>query len=178
LRRAMSGLLSGLVQSIINRYLQKWLKNVTTEHATIWGGARRSEGLPAVEHTPRALAHLPPPLPPASELGAQALGPLLGFAAPLVLAPSRGALRVPCAMRVLCGLVPVAPMTRSRGWRRRNGVQERRAAARRAAGGARAAACLYARLHPGTAEQHRFARAVNPGAQKEDEIMMKYPTHT
>ena len=39
----MSGLLSGLVQSIINRYLQKWLKNVTTEHATIWGGARRSE---------------------------------------------------------------------------------------------------------------------------------------
>ena len=35
----MSRLLSGLVQSIINRYLQKWLKNVTTEHATIWGGA-------------------------------------------------------------------------------------------------------------------------------------------
>ena len=34
----MSRLLSGLVQSIINRYLQKWLKNVTTEHATIWGG--------------------------------------------------------------------------------------------------------------------------------------------
>lgn len=41
--RAMSGLLSGLVQSIINRYLQKWLKNVTTEHATIWGGVRRPE---------------------------------------------------------------------------------------------------------------------------------------
>lgn len=34
----MSRLLSGLVQRIINRYLQKWLKNVTTEHATIWGG--------------------------------------------------------------------------------------------------------------------------------------------
>jgi vacuolar protein sorting-associated protein 13B len=34
----MSSLLSGLVQRIINRYLQKWLKNVTTEHATIWGG--------------------------------------------------------------------------------------------------------------------------------------------
>eukprot|EP00286_Rhodomonas_abbreviata_P018569 CAMPEP_0181297034 /NCGR_PEP_ID=MMETSP1101-20121128/5019_1 /TAXON_ID=46948 /ORGANISM="Rhodomonas abbreviata, Strain Caron Lab Isolate" /LENGTH=311 /DNA_ID=CAMNT_0023401933 /DNA_START=394 /DNA_END=1326 /DNA_ORIENTATION=+ len=27
-----------LVQSILNRFLQKYLKNVTTEHATVWGG--------------------------------------------------------------------------------------------------------------------------------------------
>ena len=29
---------TAIVQGIINRYLQKWLKNVTTEHAALMSG--------------------------------------------------------------------------------------------------------------------------------------------
>ena len=50
---------TAIVQGIINRYLQKWLKNVTTEHAALMSGMIRRLSKKCLHQKPRPLAVSP-----------------------------------------------------------------------------------------------------------------------
>lgn len=75
---------TAIVQGIINRYLQKWLKNVTTEHAALTTGddaallpttapPKRPRAATAPSSALGQLAGTSPSIDPACERGAEAM---------------------------------------------------------------------------------------------------------